>query len=548
MRKLFAILVVALMLASMAPLAIAEENGSDDEAKMCAADVKECPDGSFVPRDPEDDCEFKPCPGEDSSDEDDAAEEDRGRRIPPQPSQVARQRMAERAKEVLRERFGDLTEEQEEKLGKLRPEHARKLHVLREKAAGHVAELDEDEIGKLAALGRARMKELADEDPEVIREKLRSLKVERVKAAKAFQKRQLPPQAAERARERFEEARERYEEEKESFREEREEWREAVREGDDEAAMEHGRNYLLHAADMVIETAEKVRARVQGNDDLTDDEVAEIVADLNATIEDMEAAKDDVNAADTKEELKAAAADIQEAWERRGHLVRLRAQQVMRTQVGEILSRSRALENRLESILAEMDARNVSVENLDHLLDKFSDKVEGARERYEESEDLFDQAKEERDKDALHRSRELSREAHHKLKEAHRILMDIVRKVKQEGFEVEDDDEYVEVVREEDDDDEDETEIEVEVEDGRSWVEVEVGEDEYEFVLNTTDVDVVYAEIANRTGLSLEVVEDVAEIEVDDDSEDAENGSDEESEDAIGDNESAAGNATNTTA
>ena len=32
------------------------------EPVFCTADVKECRDGSFVPRDPENGCAFKPCP------------------------------------------------------------------------------------------------------------------------------------------------------------------------------------------------------------------------------------------------------------------------------------------------------------------------------------------------------------------------------------------------------------------------------------------------------------------------------------------------------
>ena len=32
------------------------------EPKLCPADVQECADGSFVARDPENNCQFKPCP------------------------------------------------------------------------------------------------------------------------------------------------------------------------------------------------------------------------------------------------------------------------------------------------------------------------------------------------------------------------------------------------------------------------------------------------------------------------------------------------------
>jgi hypothetical protein len=34
-----------------------------DEVVACAADVKPCPDGSFVSRDPATSCSFDPCPG-----------------------------------------------------------------------------------------------------------------------------------------------------------------------------------------------------------------------------------------------------------------------------------------------------------------------------------------------------------------------------------------------------------------------------------------------------------------------------------------------------
>ena len=35
-----------------------------EDAGSCAADVKQCPDGSFVSRDPDNACAFKPCPGD----------------------------------------------------------------------------------------------------------------------------------------------------------------------------------------------------------------------------------------------------------------------------------------------------------------------------------------------------------------------------------------------------------------------------------------------------------------------------------------------------
>ena len=40
---------------------------NESEEIFCTMDAKECPDGSFVGRDPENNCEFNPCPGEEGS-------------------------------------------------------------------------------------------------------------------------------------------------------------------------------------------------------------------------------------------------------------------------------------------------------------------------------------------------------------------------------------------------------------------------------------------------------------------------------------------------
>ena len=34
------------------------------EEKFCTQEAKECPDGNFVGRDPDNNCQFRPCPGE----------------------------------------------------------------------------------------------------------------------------------------------------------------------------------------------------------------------------------------------------------------------------------------------------------------------------------------------------------------------------------------------------------------------------------------------------------------------------------------------------
>lgn len=44
-------------------------NSEQEEAVFCTQDVKECPDGSYVGRDPQNNCEFFSCPEAEEDDE-----------------------------------------------------------------------------------------------------------------------------------------------------------------------------------------------------------------------------------------------------------------------------------------------------------------------------------------------------------------------------------------------------------------------------------------------------------------------------------------------
>lgn len=62
MKKFLAVLIFIGLLVAMGKAPKKEKSESD--VKFCTMDVKECSDGSFVSRDPENNCEFKKCPGE----------------------------------------------------------------------------------------------------------------------------------------------------------------------------------------------------------------------------------------------------------------------------------------------------------------------------------------------------------------------------------------------------------------------------------------------------------------------------------------------------
>ncbi len=60
--KCLRIIAILLSLALLAACGSAPEPAPADEPQMCAQDVQECADGSFVARDPANSCEFRACP------------------------------------------------------------------------------------------------------------------------------------------------------------------------------------------------------------------------------------------------------------------------------------------------------------------------------------------------------------------------------------------------------------------------------------------------------------------------------------------------------
>lgn len=458
MRKLFSIGLMLIMVMSILPLAVAVDATPTNEPIDGLDDVKEdkapgvccraltaecmaCSKGVSV----DDLCKRAPrtpgCPEFDVN----ATREMIKERFNVSDEQMIKTR------EMMKKRF-NLSEEDAQRLERLGAVEARKLIASNPRLANRSHEFSEDELEKLGALSRSRLKELAEKSSDEVKDSLKKVTVAKIKKEDAFKKRTIAKERVQAAKENYEEARKRYNNAKKEFSEEKDAWRKAVDAGDEEAAIEHAKNYLSDAADLVIESLEKIKARVESNDDLTDEEAQEIIDEVEGHIATIEGYKEELDAAQTKEEVKTVGKKIVSAWNRMKHQVEVRAEQIVKSQVGEIMSRSDALEQHLERILAEMEEDGVEIEDIDDKVDEFSELIASAKDKFEESEDLFKQAKESDDRDALNQSKTLVRDAHADLKKAHIILMDIVREVKAAGYDVEDDSEYVEVVEDESED------------------------------------------------------------------------------------------------
>jgi|GEM_PF-2102558 len=338
------------------------------------------------------------------------------------------------------ERFASMRQEQIEKYTALRQEQLEKFKNMRQEQLEKLSELSQAEINKLAVMTRARVKDMANLTKEEIKEQLKELKVVRVKRESLYMKRNITKEKLNDARQKYKDAEENYTEAKENFMKEKalfERWKGV----DEEKAVEAAKKFLTYAGEMIINDLEKLKAKAQENDDLTEEEVANIVADVDSQIAAVTAAMEEVADAATKEDVKEAGQAILDAWKKARNRINLHVGKMVSSKVGEIILRSEQLEAKLDRILAKMEADGIEVADLEAKVESFSAKIEEARAKHEEAKALF--------REDVKQAHVLSKEAHNLLKEAHAMLMSLWKEIKQAGGDVELEDEVeVEVVEE----------------------------------------------------------------------------------------------------
>ena len=201
----------------------------------------------------------------------------------------------------------------------------------------------------------------------------------------------------------------------------------------------NSKTYLLRSIAVMISNLEKVKVQVQENTQISDEEEAEIVADIDAQISQLNSLKAEVEAATTKEQVKDLAKRLREKWhEIRETRLLLHAERVMDARIEGLIKRSNVLEKRLDKILGNA---NESIQaDLSADIDLFSQKISNAQDKYNQAKAKLSEAfslslsnstgNTEQIKALIDEAKELRKESHEFLKEAHEVLKTIVLKLR----------------------------------------------------------------------------------------------------------------------
>ena len=363
--------------------------------------------------------------------------------------------------EARQQKISNLKDTQITKLANVKSERLRKMTNLDEAKLSKIAGLDERQLTKLSVMNREKVKEFAELDETEIKTRLVKFKVKTVKKVDLFRKRVVVETKLKAANQRYNSAKEKfinaekvYKERRKNFLDVKEELKKCRSVESSRCtqlntdALAHAKELSIKAADMAIEHLNKIKESIEGNDDLEEEDAANMIARIEEAIAELEAAKADVETAETKEEVKKAAADINKIWRKHSAKAKRYAARVVHAKVGEIITRSEQLERKLDRILTKMEEDGIEVSGIDDKVDAFSAKIEEARKLYHQSTAMFIVAKlNDNDESAVQKARRSAKEAHKALMDAHIILMDIYKSIKEAGgsVEIEEEDE-VEVI------------------------------------------------------------------------------------------------------
>ena len=330
-----------------------------------------------------------------------------------------------------------------------------------------IESLSEEQQAIFEKLSRAEQKEILKSAN--INRDIGKYQLRKIEKALLFKKRVIAKEQMQRAIEEYKEAKEKYKEEAKAYKENKKEFDENKKklkeceddeddndvEDDEDSTteeckdleaqvLEDAKEFLTDGVNMLIDHLKQIKEKVTSSETMEADRVSEITTSIDSKISELESTLADIEAAQTKEELKEISKKVHRTWADFKHKERLYVARLIHAKVWGILERSKHLEQKLENILTKMEEKGIDVSDIDEEIGQFSEKINEAKTKYEEGKKILDAAYAAKDtttdKKAIvtqvKEAEVILKEAKEALKEANSILSKIIKKIRSKGGEI----------------------------------------------------------------------------------------------------------------
>lgn len=232
------------------------------------------------------------------------------------------------------------------------------------------------------------------------------------------------------AKENYINAREKYFAQKEKFIQTRDRLRVCKEKADceelKEKAKDDAKSSLSRMTDMILESLEKIKAKVEANEDLSEEEQEEMLAELDERTTAVTDAKQTVEESENRTEVLEATRLIKAEWTKTKPVLRKVVDRIVNARIGGIIVQTERLDAKLERVINGLEDKGYDVSEAKEIKVEFSEKVEEAKSNHESAKESFKE-------DSPTEGNRYMKEAHQNLKDARVLLRDLVKSIKETG-------------------------------------------------------------------------------------------------------------------
>ncbi len=188
----------------------------------------------------------------------------------------------------------------------------------------------------------------------------------------------------------------------------------------------NAQKFLLNAAYRMTGLLEKARERIQKSDRLSEEEKATAIASIEARMQDVVSAQETIEAtteAATKEEVKESAKMLRETWRKANKEIKEKTAREVSGKIGGTLVKIERLQAKLERTVEKLKQKGMDTTPIEAMMQQFENKIAEGKAAHEVAMQKFQEGK-------ANEATTNIRAAHKRIKEAHRLLKDVVRKIR----------------------------------------------------------------------------------------------------------------------
>lgn len=189
---------------------------------------------------------------------------------------------------------------------------------------------------------------------------------------------------------------------------------------------QNAQKFLQSSMERALGLLEKTRERIENSKTLTEEEKTAAIADLEDRMEDIASVKETIEETTSDasaEEIKESTKMARESWQKANKEMKQRATQEASAKIGGTLVKIEKLTEKLDRTIEQLQAKGYDTTPIETMMQQFENKIQEGKDAQVIAEQKFNEGN-------ANEATVNIQAAHKRIKEAHMMLKDVVRKIR----------------------------------------------------------------------------------------------------------------------